>query len=101
VEVGATVKQRHERSSSREPDGGLPGGVAAANDGDTRCAAQLRLGRAGRVEDADAFVVGEAVERQAAVVGARGQDDGSRGDLVVFFEPDDVSSVSRLERDRR
>src|SRR5919201_903290 len=45
VQVGATVEQRHERSSAGEPDGGLSGGVAAANDGDTRGAAQLRLRR--------------------------------------------------------
>ena len=49
---GPAVEQCHERSAAGEPNGGLAGGVAAANDSDTRGAAQLRFGRAGRVEDA-------------------------------------------------
>ncbi len=100
AQVGAAMEQRHERSSACEPDGGLPGGVAAADDGDPGCAAKLRLGWPGGVEDAQPFVVGQAVERQSPVVGAGCEHDGARGDLVLFFESDDVSSVAGLERDR-
>src|SRR2546423_5663803 len=47
-QVGPAVKQRHQRSAAGEPDGGLPGGVAAADDRHTRGAAKLRLRRSGR-----------------------------------------------------
>ena len=55
VEVGTAVEQRDERAAPREPDGGLPGRVAAADDRDARGAAQLRLGWPRRVEDAEAL----------------------------------------------
>src|SRR6202035_2903980 len=35
AQVRATVEQGHERSCAGEPDGGLSGGVAAADDCDT------------------------------------------------------------------
>ena len=42
AQVGAAVQQRHERAAAREPDGGLRGRVAAADDADAaapqRCA---------------------------------------------------------------
>ena len=52
AQVGAAVQERDERAAAREPDGGLAGGVAAADDRDPGRAAELRLGRPGRVEDA-------------------------------------------------
>ena len=67
---------------------------------DPRGAAELRLRRPGGVEDADPLVVGEAVDREAPVLRAGGEQHGARGDLVVLLEPHDVAPVSRLERDR-
>src|SRR5436305_793763 len=84
--VGAAVEQRDEGTAAGEPDGGLSGGVAAADDGDTGGAAQLRLGRAGRIEHAQALVVREFVEREPPVGGAGGEHDCARCDLVFFFE---------------
>src|SRR4029077_4504344 len=55
VQVGAAVEQRHHRAAAGEPDGGLTGGVATADDRDAGGAALLRLGRAGCVEHAEAF----------------------------------------------
>src|SRR2546428_7218835 len=52
AEVGSAVDQRDEGAAAGEPDGGLSGGVAAADDGDARGAAQLRLGWPRGVEDA-------------------------------------------------
>ena len=91
AQVGAAVQQGDERAAAGEPDGGLPGGVAAADDADARGAAELRLGRPGGVEDAHALVVVEAVDRQAPVLGAGGEHDGARGDLVAVLEPHDVA----------
>ena len=70
AQVGAAVQQRDERAAAGEPDGGLAGRVAAADDADARGAAELRLGRPGGVEDADPLVLREAVDRQAPVFGA-------------------------------
>src|SRR5437763_13946181 len=42
----------------------------------------------------------EAVERQAAVVGTGGEQDGASRDLVPLLELDDVPFVAGLERDR-
>jgi len=61
------VQECDEGSAVREPDRGLAGGVAPAHDRDARRAAELRLGRPGRVEDADPFVVALVVDRQAPV----------------------------------
>ena len=66
AQVGAAMEQRHERAAAREPDRGLAGGVAAADHADARGAAELRLGRPGGVEDAQALVLGEAVDAGAA-----------------------------------
>lgn len=60
----------------------------------------MRFGRAGRVEDAESFVLGEPLDRQPAVLRTGGEDDGARGDHVTVFQPDDVASVPRFERDR-
>ena len=51
AEVGAAVEERDERAAAGEPDGGLAGGVAAADDRDARAGAELGLGRPGGVED--------------------------------------------------
>ena len=100
AQVSAAMKQRHERAAARQPDGGLPGRVAAADHADPGGAAALGLGRAGRVEDADSLVRLEVVDRQPAVVGAGGEDDRAGRDLVVVLETDDVPVGARLERHR-
>src|SRR5207249_4386355 len=51
-------------------------------------------------EDARAFVVAQAVEGEPPVVGAGGEHDGARCDLVLLFQSYDVSSVAGFERDR-
>ena len=66
AQVGAPVQERDERAPARQPDCSLSGGVATADHRDPRSAAELRLGRAGRVEDARALVGGEAVRAAAA-----------------------------------
>ena len=94
------MEQRHERAAARQPDRRLSRRVAAADDPDPRRSAPLRLGRARSVEDADALVVLEVVDRQPAVVRAGGEHDGARRDLSVVLQPDDVAIGSRLERER-
>ena len=94
AQIGAAMKQRHERAAAGQPDRGLAGRVAAADHADARGAAELRLGRPGGVEDADALVAREAVDRQAPVLRAGGDQDGARGDLVILFQPDDVTRPS-------
>ena len=93
------MEQGHERAASGKPDRGLARGVAAAHDRDARGAALLRLGRAGRVERAHAFVLVQLVQRKSAVRGSRRQHDGPCGDLVLLFQPDDVPAVAGLEPD--
>ena len=44
AQVGAAVQQRDERAAAGEPDRGLAGGVAAADDADARRAAQRASG---------------------------------------------------------
>ena len=97
VSLRSPVKQRHQRAAAREPDGGLTGGVAAADHGDSLGAAEPRLGWAGGVEDAHALVLGESLNRKAPVLRARRKHDRARGDLVIVFEPDEVTSVPGLE----
>ena len=100
AQVGAAVEQRHERAAAREPDRGLARRVPAADDGDARGAAELRLGRAGRVEHAEPLVLGQPLDGQAPVLRAGREQHRARGDLVTLLEPDEVASVARLERHR-
>src|SRR5438309_3138205 len=93
------MEERDERAAAGEPDGGLAGGVAPAEDGDAGGAAELRLGRPGRVEDADALVLVQVLERQPPVLRAGGQHDGASRDFVSLLELYEVAPVSRLERD--
>src|SRR5207249_6996704 len=90
AEVGSAVEERDEGAAAGEPDGGLSGGVTAADDGDARSAAELRLGRAGRVEHAQALVVGQALEGESPVGGAGGKHDGACCDLVLFLQSYEV-----------
>ena len=99
-QVGPAVKQRHQRSAAGEPDGGLPGGVAAADDGHTRGAAKLRLRRSGRVKHAHALVVRELVDGKSPVGSAGSKHDGARGDVMPLFESNEVASIAGLELDR-
>ena len=94
AEVGAAVEEGDERAAAGEPDGGLAGGVAAADDGDARAGAELGLGRTGGVEDRQSLELGEAVDREAAVLGARCEQDGARDDLPVVLEADEMPAVS-------
>ena len=97
AEVGAAVEEGDERAAAGEPDGGLAGGVAAADDRDARAGAELRLGRSGGVEDRQSLELGEAVDRQPAVLGARCEQDGAGGDLPVVLEADEMPAVPRFE----
>ena len=63
AEIGAAVEERDERAAAGEPDGGLAGGVAAADHRDARAGAELGLGRPGGVEDRQSLELGEAVDR--------------------------------------
>ena len=63
AQVGAAVKQRHQRAAAAQPDRSLAGRVAAADDCNTRRAAELRLGRPRRVEDAEPLVLLEVGDR--------------------------------------
>src|SRR5262245_46050748 len=100
AQVGAAVKERDERAPAGEPDCGLAGGVAAADDRDARGPAELRLGWACRVEDARALVVPKLVEREPPVLGSGRENDRPSRDLVPFLQLDDVAAVAGLELDR-
>src|SRR5581483_4531922 len=100
AQVGAAVEQRDEGTAAGEPDGGLTGGVAAADDGDAGAAAELRLGRPGGVEDAQPFELREPLDGRPPVLRARREHDRSCRNLAVLFEPDEVAPVARLERER-
>ncbi len=89
AEVGAAVEERDERAAAGEPDGGLAGGVPAADDRDAQAGAELRLGCPGGVEDRQSLELGEAVDRQPPVLSARREQDGARGDLLVVLEADE------------
>src|SRR5581483_8126854 len=52
------------------------------------------------VEDAQSLVLRDAVEREAAILGAGGEHNGARRDLVVVLEAHDVPAAARLEPDR-
>ena len=98
AEVGAAVQEGDQRAAAGQPDGGLRGRVAAADDADPLGAAEVGLGRAGGVEDADPLVAVEVVDRQAAVFGAGREQHRAGDDLVAFVERDDVAPVARLQR---
>ena len=100
AEVGAAVEEGDERAAAGEPDGGLAGGVAAADDGDARAGAELGLGRPGGVEDRQSLELGQAVDREPPVLSARREQDGARGDLLVVLEADEMAAVPRFEGER-
>ena len=94
------MQERDERASAGEPDGSLAGRVAAPEDGDPRGAAEPRFGRARRVEDAEALVLVQVLEREAPVLGARREHDGAGRDLVALLELYDMTALlPRLEPD--
>src|SRR5262249_29019107 len=70
AEFCPAVQQLHERAAAGEPDRSLACRVAAADDAHARCAAEPRLRRPGRVEDADAFVLGQSLEGKTPVLRA-------------------------------
>ena len=91
------MKQRHEGAAAGKPDRCLAGRVSTADHAHAFGAAELRLGRAGGVEDARAFVLLKIVDRQPPVLRAGGDQDRARGDLVILLQPHDVTSVARLQ----
>src|SRR5215208_5819911 len=68
----------------------LPPPTTATREAPHSCAS----GGPARVERANALVVGEVVEWEPPVVGAGGEQDCARGDLVLLFHSHDVSSVA-------
>jgi hypothetical protein len=86
------------RSVTGEEDGGLAGGVAAADEEDAFAGDAVRLVTAGAVEDAAALELGHAGDVfQAMPVDAGGQQDGTGCDEVAAVELDAVAVVSRFE----
>ena len=94
------MEQRHQGATARQPNGSLGGGVAAADDRDPLGTAELRLGRARRVEHADPLVLGEPVDRQPPVLGPGREHHRARVDLVAALELHDVTVLARLQRQR-
>src|SRR3954468_14100790 len=100
LQVGAPVQQGYQRAAPSEPHGGLAGRVPSADNGHALGPAELRLGRAGGVEDTDALVLVEVVDGQAPVLRAGGDQDRSGSDFAILLQLDDVAYVAGLERDR-
>ena len=63
AEIGAAMEEGDQRAAPGEPDGCLPGRVAAADDRDARARAELGLGRPGGIEDGQSLELVEAVDR--------------------------------------
>ena len=99
-EAVATVEESDECAATGEPDSRLAGGVAAADDRDAVPGAELAFGRAGGVEHRRALELGQSVDREPPVLGARREQHRSRGDLSVLLEPDEMTTISRFERER-
>ncbi len=97
-EVGAAVQEGDQGAAARQPDRRLRRRVAAADHAHPLAAAELRLGRAGGVEDADPLVAVEVGDRQAPVFGAGREQHRAGGDLVAVLEPDEVALGAGLER---
>ena len=74
----------------------LPPPTTATRD----AGAELGLGRTGGIEHSQSFELGKPVDRQPAVLRARREQDGARGDLPVVLEADEVAAVPRLEGER-
>ena len=92
------MQEGDQGAAAGQPDRGLGGRVAAADDADPLGAAELGLGRAGGVEDADPLVLLEPVDRQPPVFGAGREQHRAGRDLVAVLEPDEVAVVAGLER---
>src|SRR5207302_1377390 len=99
AEVRAPMQEGDQSAAAGEPDRCLTGGVAAADHRHPRGAAELRLGRPGRVEDARALVLGKTVEGKPPVLGAGGENNRAGGDFMSLLEAHDVAAAARLERD--
>jgi hypothetical protein len=99
-QVGPAMQQGDQRAAPSEPHGGLAGRVASADDGHALGSAELRLGWAGGVKDADALVLVEVVDGQAPVLRAGGDQDRSGSDFAILPQLHDVAPVAGLERDR-
>ena len=91
------MEEGDERAAAGEPDGGLAGRVAAADDRDARAGAELGLGGPGGVEDRQSLELRKAVDRWPPVLSTRREQDGTRCDLAVLLEADEVTSVPRFE----
>src|SRR5262245_12379695 len=100
AQVRAAVEECDERPAAGEPDGRLSRRVATADDGDARTGAALCFGCTRRVEDRQTFELGEPLDGEAAVLGARCEQDRAGGDLALVLEPDEVTAITGLERER-
>ena len=60
----------------------------------------MSLGRAGRVEHAQPLEVRQPLDGKPPVLRAGREENGTGGDLVPLLEPNDVTSIARLQRDR-
>ena len=60
----------------------------------------MSLGRAGRVEHAQPLEVRQPLDRKPSVLCTRREKNGAGGYLVSLLEPNDVTPIARLQRDR-
>ena len=86
AEVGAAVEQRHQRAPAASQIAACAAELPPPTTPTRWAAAELRLRRAGGIEHGQALVVLEPVDRQAAVVGAGGDDDRPRRHLAVLVQ---------------
>ena len=93
AEVAAAEQQEDPFGGAGEEDRRLAGRVAAADHRHRPAPAHPRLDQRRRVEDAGAVQPRAAVDRQLAVGGAGGEDDGARRQFVAAVEGDDVAAV--------
>ena len=86
VEVVAADHEVHLAGLPGEEDGGLAGGVAAADDHDVRAPAHLRLVRRRGVVDAAALEPLAPLDAQPAVVGPGGDQQALGRDRLAAVE---------------
>ena len=92
------MKQCHERAASRQPDGGLACGIAAADEHDFTSRTHLGFQRGGPVPDAAAFEFGEVRYVGSAIAGSAGNHDRARAHLASIAERHGQFTVPSLSR---
>src|SRR5437588_12716986 len=88
------------RARAGKKHGSLSGRVASTHDHHRSACASLGLHLGRGVIDADALEVREAVQCQAVVARAGGDDDGTRVDYLAIVEADLMRVNPRTQRDR-